>query len=159
MNHLRYLRYLIRHKWFVFVAGLKTGAPLWRLLIHDWSKFTRAEWGPYVRRFYGGGGNDEEFRKAWLHHIEANDHHWENWCPTERLRLYLGRHPRVNFGRYAHEMPEPAIREMVADWMGAGRAITGRWCVHHWYERNKDEMILHPETREMVERVLSGVEP
>ena len=44
--HLRYLGYVLRHKWFVLVAGLKVGAPLWRLLIHDWSKFTAAEWGP-----------------------------------------------------------------------------------------------------------------
>ena len=44
--HLRYLGYVVRHKWFVFRAGLRTGAPLWRLVIHDWSKFTPAEWGP-----------------------------------------------------------------------------------------------------------------
>jgi hypothetical protein len=43
----------VRHKWFVLLAGLKTGAPLWRLIIHDWSKFTPAERGPYVRPFYG----------------------------------------------------------------------------------------------------------
>jgi hypothetical protein len=39
MKHVRYLSYVVRHKWFVLLAGIKTGAPLWRLLIHDWSKF------------------------------------------------------------------------------------------------------------------------
>ena len=31
-KHWLYLKYLMRHKWFVFVAGLRTGAPLWRLI-------------------------------------------------------------------------------------------------------------------------------
>jgi hypothetical protein len=50
--HLRYASYVTRHKWFVFRAGLKTRAPLWRLLIHDWSKLSRAEWTPYVWSFW-----------------------------------------------------------------------------------------------------------
>lgn len=54
MSHLRYLRYVLAHKWFVFIAGLRTGAPLWRLVIHDWSKLTPREWGAYVASFYGG---------------------------------------------------------------------------------------------------------
>jgi hypothetical protein len=33
-------------------------------------------------------------------------------------------------------MPEKFVREMVADWMGAGRAITGRWDVNDWYRPN-----------------------
>lgn len=53
MPHPRYASYVARHKWFVFRAGRITGAPLWRLLIHDWPKLTPAEWGPYVRSFYG----------------------------------------------------------------------------------------------------------
>jgi len=43
---------------------------------------------------------------------------------------------------------------MVADWMGAGRAITGRWETKEWYGKNKGNMLLHPETRKMVEDVL-----
>jgi hypothetical protein len=27
MKHFRYFKYLVRHKWFVFIAGLQTGAP------------------------------------------------------------------------------------------------------------------------------------
>jgi hypothetical protein len=37
--HWRYFTYLVRHKWFVFLAGRRTGVPPRRLLIHDWSKF------------------------------------------------------------------------------------------------------------------------
>ena len=52
-KHFLYGRYIARHKWFVFLAGIKTSAPLWRLIIHDWSKLTPAEWSPYVEMFYG----------------------------------------------------------------------------------------------------------
>src|SRR5688572_29402107 len=106
--HFKYASYVARHKWFVLRAGLKTKAPLWRLLIHDWSKLTPAEWRPYVRTFYGrtpgpvelrhrfhGRPNDERnladwkadraaaFDKAWLHHQHRNPHHWQHWLLRE----------------------------------------------------------------------------
>lgn len=58
LPHLRYLRYVLLHKWYVFRAGLAIGGMsprwVWRLLVHDLSKFSRAEWGPYVAKFYAG---------------------------------------------------------------------------------------------------------
>ena len=149
MSDLRYLNYVLRHKWFVFVAGRRTGAPLWRLIIHDWSKFTPAEWGPYKRRFFAGNagkedksGDKEEFLRAWTHHWHLNPHHWEHWVTSSGLAL---------------EMPEDLIAEMVADWMGAGRAITGRWEVEEWYGKNKDKQNIEARTREIVEMILDGV--
>ena len=116
--HLRYGSYVARHKWFVLRAGLKTKAPLWRLLIHDWSKMTPAEWGPYVRSFYGPQPRTDAakcaFNAAWLHHQHHNPHHWQHW---------LLREDRGDLKMLA--MPERFVREMVADWMGAGRAIGG----------------------------------
>lgn len=165
--HLRYLSYVVRHKWFVLLAGLKTGAPLWRLVIHDWSKLTPAEWFPYVQYFYGH--DDEHYRRAWrrgvylraprghalrsgtdafdvawLHHQHRNPHHHQHWLLREddgALR--------------ALAMPEPLVREMVADWMGAGRAITGRWDAASWYANAAGKMILHPDTRAHVETLVA----
>ena len=54
-------------------------------------------------------------------------------------------------------MPDDLVREMVADWMGAGRAITGRWEVAEWYEANKGKMHLHPGTRALVESLVRDV--
>jgi len=54
LTHLRYLTYVLRHKW--LYTGLFLGVPFWRLIVHDASKVSRQEWGPYVRRFYGGRG-------------------------------------------------------------------------------------------------------
>lgn len=142
--HLRYASYIARHKWFVLRAGLKTHAPLWRLLIHDWSKMTPAEWGPYVRSFYGKEGRTPEVRSAfdgaWLHHQHNNPHHWQHWV----LRQDNGEVKVI-------QMPEKFVREMIADWAGAGRAITGKWEVATWYDANAEKMLLHPATRVLVE--------
>lgn len=153
-KHLQYLRYLIHHKYFVFVAGLKTRAPLWRLVIHDWSKFMPCEWFPYANFFYGKPTTNPEilswkkdrFDDAWLHHQHFNPHHWQHWI----LRNDNG-DTRVLY------MPQKITREMVADWMGAGRAITGKWDTQSWYNKNKEKIQLHPSTKLLVERLLEGV--
>lgn len=148
--HLRYAWVVARHKCFVLVAGLRVGAPLWRLLVHDFSKMTRAEWGPYVRRFCSGraGETDKEvdpleFHRAWTHHWHVNPHHWEYWL-------------RLNGECVLKPMPIPEkfAREMVADWMGAGRAYTGHWDVRGWYTANAGRIRLAPETRSFVEALI-----
>lgn len=142
-RHLRYLKYLVLHKWFVFVAGLKTHAPLLRLIVHDWTKFLPSEWAGYVSQFYG-----DRDRGKWLpalnHHLKHNPHHWQYHI------LVAGRGKKET----ALQMPEKLVREMVADWAGAGRGITGKWEVKEWYEANKHEMKLHPATQERVEEIL-----
>lgn len=150
--HLKYLGYIVRHKWFVLLAGLKTGAPPWRLVVHDWSKLTPAEWRPYVLSFNGPWPYDarppwlvDAFNRAWLHHQHANPHHWQHWI----LRLDDG-------GIMALEMPEHFAREMVADWMGAGRAITGRWEVAEWYATNRARIHLNSATRALVESLIES---
>lgn len=55
------------------------------------------------------------------------------------------------------EMPLWAIREMVADWVGAGRAITGKIEVWSWYEKNRDKIMLHEKTRKEVEFILEDL--
>lgn len=145
--HLRYLWYVLRHKWFVLVAGWKwSEAPLGRLLIHDWSKFMPCEWVPYVRNFYGGGDwtkvhQKKMFDLAWLHHQHLNPHHWQHW----HLRQDSG--PDVIL-----EMPQDYAREMLADWAGAGRAITGKWDLPVWFEKNQERLKgqIHPETWDLV---------
>lgn len=161
-KHFQYGKYLARHKWFVFVAGLKMKVPVWRLVIHDWSKFMPCEWFPYTEYFYGEKARLQKeewddcrywelaqkyydaFDRAWLHHQHRNPHHYQHW----RLREDSGQTKVL-------QMPEHFAREMVADWMGAGRAITGRWETAKWYEKNRDNIDIHPNTRQLVEKLLS----
>src|SRR5690348_11402587 len=103
-KHWQYLRYVIRHKWFVFVACMRCGVPVWRAIIHDWSKFLPCEWYAYVNVFYGdhpswnhiSSGQKwagypyeltkeywaERFNLAWNHHQKCNKHHWQYWLLT-----------------------------------------------------------------------------
>lgn len=148
MRHWNYLRYVLRHKWFVFVVSVRIGAPLWLALIHDASKFRPSEWLPYARTFYAPDGSNQyketpAFAQAWNDHQKRNGHHWQRWL--------------ITWDRGTTEplpMPRRYVLEMVADWMGAGRAITGKWEAREWYDKNKATIQLHPETRQMVEAIL-----
>ena len=98
MKYLKYLKYVLRHKWFVLIACLKQGL-YWQGLMHDISKFRPSEFFPYANHFYGGtnelkykkvaqtkGGylksedsGDFSYDYAWLLHIHRNPHHWQHW--------------------------------------------------------------------------------
>lgn len=152
-GHLAYLRYVLRHKWFVMLACLGGRASLWRGLLHDLSKFLPSEWSAYVHTFYKPDGSKRyvetnDFALAWNHHQKRNRHHWQYWLLT------WDRGETV-----ALKMPERYTREMVADWRGAGRAISGSRDPAGWYLKNRDKIMLHPETRALVERLLRVAVP
>jgi len=151
MIYLQFVRLLLRHKWYVLRAGIVTGVPFWRLLIHDLSKFSPAEFVTYAKNFHGdysGSPNDREhvardFQFAWLHHENANPHHWGYWIPRS--------------GKHANEplpMPETYVREMIADCMGASKAYTGSWDIACWLNENGRKWILHPETERLIAVVM-----
>ena len=149
-RHLAYARYLARHKWFVFSACFRTGAGFWRGLVHDLSKFKPREWIPYSETFYAKDGSKryletEEFDVAWLHHQHANPHHWQYWLLHED-----------DGGVKVLEMPDEYVREMVADWIGAG-AAQGKPDTLGWYNANKHKMKLHSKTKSKVEKLLEEV--
>ena len=64
-------------------------------------------------------------------------------------------------GLKVFEMPMPVRKEMLADWMGAGKAqgkVNQPAECASWYRANKDKMVLGPETRKWIEQRL-GVDP
>ena len=138
---LKLLTAILRHKWYVLIAGWRLKVPLWRLLVHDLSKWSLAEFTPYACQFYGDKGDIEGFSRAWLHHQNYNRHHWEYWISRS------GHNQGSANG--ALPMPEVAVREMVADWMAAGRVYNGRWHDLHnftWFWENRHKMTMHPRT-------------
>jgi hypothetical protein len=149
-RHLKYASYVIRHKWFVFVECVKLGIPL-RGLVHDLSKFWPSEWFPYVEYFHGSHREDSErgqevqmmFDLAWMAHQHRNPHHWQWWVLKEDSGAVK-----------VFEMPMGPRKEMLADWMGAGKAQgkkdQPRECAS-WYRANRDKMILGAETRLWIE--------
>ena len=144
-KHLRYLKYVLKHKWYVFVWCRRYGIPL-AGIVHDLSKFSPKEWSPYVNYFYGDSKDQRGFDAAWNHHQKANPHHWQYWV----LREDSG-------GLKLLDMPERYRLEMLADWRGAGMAITGKDDTRNWYLKNRENMLLHPATLQWVESEL-GIE-
>lgn len=134
----------IKHKWFVLVAGLKLGCPVYRLLTHDLSKFSPCELPHYQRQFFGLADDPEGFTRCWLHHQNSNDHHWEYWIPRTG-------HNRGGFQDGAPlRMTEGAMLEMLADWFGASRAYEGKWPKPgewQWVIGVFGRIQLHDETR------------
>ncbi len=216
--HWQYLKYVLRHKWFVFVWCLRLKVPLHLGIFHDWTKFTPAEWNGYVHSFYNTDGSKKSakdykpdevktaFLRSWQHHESHNKHHWGYWLTFEMsnpkryaIQSHCDGYPLVLYDRVeqsffideiaddttafvggknviydllkqvsdrlnqdscvvALKMPDVYVREMVADWCGAGMAITGKVETRKWYEANKDKMILHPRTREYVEQLLKELD-
>jgi hypothetical protein len=88
MRHWQYLKYVLRHKLFVYQEGRKLGLPRLMLIIHDWDKFAPDEWFPYARTFYKPDGSKQytesiEFAEAWMKHQRRNKHHWQYWLQVE----------------------------------------------------------------------------
>jgi hypothetical protein len=146
----KYFWYIWRHKYFVFRECCKLGIPL-QGFVHDNSKFSTDEFGPYLHWFYDDQGTNfnggytweftlqaelnKKFQYAWNHHIHNNPHHWEYWTINGK----------------PIPMPDNFVREMVADWIGFGKA-KGTNDVLTWYPKQK--LNLHDETRKKVEQLL-----
>lgn len=144
------------HKWHVFRVALTLGVPLPQAILHDMSKFRPCEWFGYARYLvhwrkhhhqencFDLYDRPEEIEFARNHHYKRNPHHYEYWVVHK---------PSQDPPLYALRIPERYVREMVADWIGAGRA-QGYPDTRAWYAKHKDKLLLHPKTRLLVEHVL-----
>ena len=114
-----------------------------RGLLHDLSKFLPDEWLPYAKYFYSDIDCEDIFDLAWLKHQSRNKHHWQYWilCKDSGETKVL-------------PMPLKYAKEMLADWRGAGRAITGSDNTLKWYRENRHKMVLHSLTRAWIENKL-----
>lgn len=171
--NVKHFLYLLHHKGLVFYKGLQLGVPIRLLIIHDWTKFTPSEWGPYTRWFYGsrinGSSAQLAFVRASRHHWQNNPHHWEYWC-HRRMRIARMIPGTIHYvtvvKHYPHEpepIPDHYLKEMIADWYAAGLAKKGPFSSENqsqalplleFYNRNKERIYLHPETRTKVEELL-----
>lgn len=138
-EHIPYVRSLVPDRIDVMNLGI----------IHDNSKYEPAEYAAYDDYFYGEKSAEvrKAFEYAWLHHIHRNPHHWQYWVlihddePMEAL-----------------EMPETYVIEMIADWWSFSWKNNNLFEIFDWYEKHSKGMILHPKTRELIEKILSLME-
>jgi len=131
-KHINYLKYLIRHKWFVLKAGLKLNVPIYLLLLHDISKFGPNEWSGYVHNFFENNNfKKNKFKAALSHHYNNNKHHWQYWNNQT--------------------IPYKYICEMIADWIGVQNATNKKPAIQ-WYNENKNTMTI--KNKKEIEKLL-----
>lgn len=149
---MKYFFVTLKHKWFVFLAGIKIGVPLWLLLVHDWSKFLSSELPHYNRQFFGDKGDPDGFAVAWLYHQNRHPHHPEFWITRHKHS-----HSEDVSVDECLPMPRVYVKEMITDWMGASMAYTGKWNMSAWLKKELPKKRLHPRTRIIVYEMLRGL--
>ena len=160
---LKYLKVVIKHKWFVLVAGYRINKLglmkiSWvRLLFHDISKLSFDELPYYGVMFFGTKEDREaitdDFNRAWVHHQNANDHHWE-WYVARTGHNKT--QPAIIPGSPIR-MDQEALLEMMADWFGASRSYEGKWPdidTWPWLNKNLPIIKLHQSTRREIDVIL-----
>lgn len=144
---LNYLKYILVHKCWVWIYGRKVGVPLWNLFWHDWTKFFPDEFLYYRNTFYDsktGKGQylkTPDFALAWNLHQKRNKHHWQAWVLIWDTGVIE-----------AIPMDTVHIKEMYADWCGAGK-MHGR-STKEYYQEFKDKIMMHPNSRLYFENLI-----
>lgn len=152
MNMFKYICKIIQHKYYVLQVGMKLNLSILRLLLHDISKFTPAEFFPYMHYFYPSTEKTpkikEDFNIAWKLHYSRNKHHWEYW---------------FNDGDIV-DMPRECVMELVADWVAASKSYNGHWPLPRnvyfpgsgweWFDTVGEDVLLNKMTYFTALRVL-----
>lgn len=145
------------------------------LHLHDKSKWTREEYKAYDAFFYPDSDKCDKYSQeeveaikqnfdyAWLHHIHNNPHHWQYWLLQED-------DPAIPNVPKALDIPDRYIIEMICDWWSFSwsryfqilcvdpeKANKELYEVFNWYENHKNKMILHPNARNKIERLLDWI--
>lgn len=182
MKYLKYLNYVIRHKWFVMVECFKMGI-IWRGIIHDISKLLPSEFFPYADYFYGGKikncydcifitgsqcssnysgiGDGTQAPKCKDFSTFEFDLAWLKHQHRNKHHWQHWLLKKDNGNTVAMEMPTAYVIEMVCDWIGAGKAQGFKSPkddkfkeTREWYFKNRPKMILHHSVIMKVKRIL-----
>ena len=115
---------------------------------HDQSKYDKSnEWYQYLDNFYpiseeDKQANKDSYHQAWNHHQKTNPHHWQYWVLI-----------RDEGDVKPLPMPEIQVIHMLCDWRSFGY-IDPTSTASHWYNTNQNKMLLHNETKKMIEYYL-----
>ena len=149
VNFYRHFKKVCIHKYWVFHYCLKAGIPV-QGLFHDLSKFSPVEFLESVKYYQGSSSpidackKEKGYSEAWMHHKGRNKHHYEFW--------------QDNFdnGGVALEMPLKYKKEMICDFMGAGKAYYGKsftiekefdW----WLTKRLKPLAMHKNDKEFID--------
>ena len=155
MKFWKHLKTINHHKMLVMKGCFRVG--LYKQgLLHDLSKYMPSEFLIGIKYYRGDVSPNNLERKekgyssAWLHHKGRNKHHLEYW-----IDYGVGEDQPPLVGM---RMPERYVVEMFIDRMSASKnylkeKYTDRSALEY-YEKGKARHILHPDSRELLERLL-----
>lgn len=90
------------------------------------------------------------FSKAWLHHKGRNKHHFEYWIDVSLNK---------EEGLVGNKMPVCYVAEMLCDRIAACEVYRGKnytsGAPMEYYEFTKKYITIHPETRALLEKLLT----
>ena len=164
-NAWAHLRKIQTHRKWVRYYCKALGIPMQGWL-HDLSKYSPVEFFESVKYYCGDRSPIDKCKEingysmAWFHHRGRNKHHYEYWCDN------------FDKGCTANLMPKKYFLELVADYLGAGKAYDKGDCFafvkeYEWWQ-NKRKNPLKMDERQLImldtifrnladlERALSG---
>lgn len=154
MKPWKHFRTITRHRHQVIKHCFRAGI-FWQGLRHDLSKYTPTEFIPGAKYYQVGRSPNAKERevnghsKAWMHHQGRNRHHfeyWQDYNPETRLKEPV-------------KMPLRFVKEMFCDRVAASKIYNGDKYTPDmplaYYEKGKYCRKIHPETAELIERLLT----
>ena len=149
-----HFRTITRHRHKVMQHCFRAGIP-WRGMLHDLSKYSPTEFIPGAKYYQGTRSPNEKERElfgyslAWMHHKGRNRHHFEYWFdynPETKLNEPV-------------KMPLKFVVEMFCDRVAASKIYQGKSYTDRspleYFLRGKDRRRIHPETSQMLEKLLT----
>jgi hypothetical protein len=118
-------------------------------LLHDLSKFSLVEFWEGVRYYQGTFSPIDACKKengwspAWMHHKGRNKHHYEYWMDN------------LDDGGTPLEMPLKYKKEMLCDYLGAGRAYYGKDFTYEkeyewWQNKLSKPLAMHDSNKDFI---------
>ena len=155
MNFFKHLRTVNKHRRLVRKGCFKIGL-YYQGLVHDLSKYSYTEFWAGVKYYQGNRSPNNAQREAlgysaaWLHHKGRNKHHYEYWID------YSLENPDGSM--FPVPMPDRYIAKMMMDRIAASKVYKGAdyndSCPYEYYVQGKEQIIIHPETKEKLEFLL-----
>ena len=148
INIFKHFKKICIHKYWVFYHCCKMGIPIQGLL-HDLSKFSLVEFWEGVRYYQGTFSPIDACKKengwspAWMHHKGRNKHHYEYWMDN------------LDDGGTPLEMPLKYKKEMLCDYLGAGRAYYGKDFTYEkeyewWQNKLSKPLAMHDSNKDFI---------
>ena len=125
-------------------------------LLHDLSKYAPVEFLVGCKYYQGDRSpnnaerEDTGISKSWLHHKGRNKHHFEYWIDVSLNK---------EEGLVGNKMPVNYVAEMLCDRIAACEVYRGKNYTSaapmEYYEFTKKYITIHPETRALLEKLLT----